>query len=152
MALFADGRNAAPDLRSPPPELLEGIRAVKESMDAGEITQEEGNDLIAYLYSAWIGAAAPRMIADYLDRSVALSLGQASPNETAQSESESIKAYEKRASRRRRDFAYFCIGLATAVGMAVSLTLTDNADMIIPIITAAGGIFGGFAVGRHFRG
>ena len=152
MALFADGRNAAPDLHNPPPELLEGIRAVKESVDMGEITQEEGNGLIAHLYSAWIGAAAPRMVSDYLDRSVALSLGQAAPNESAETEAESIKAYEKRASRRRRDFAYFCIGLATAVGMAVTLTLTDNADMIIPIITAAGGIFGGFAVGRHFRG
>ena len=152
MALFTDGRNAAPDLYSPPPELRQGVRAVKESVDMGEITQEEGNALIAYMYSAWIGTAAPHMIADYLDRSAALSLGQAAPNESVPSESESIKAHEEGASRRRREFAYFSIGLATAVGMAVLLTLTDNADMIIPIITAAGGALGGFAVGRHFRG
>lgn len=77
MALFTDERVKTPNLRNPPPELRQGVRAVKESMDMGEITEEEGNALIAYMYSAWIEAALSNMVMNYLDRSVARSLSKA---------------------------------------------------------------------------
>ena len=77
MAFFTAERNRTPDLHSPPPELREGVRAVKESVDMGAITEEEGNALIAHMYSAWIEAALSHMVMNYLDRSIARSLSKA---------------------------------------------------------------------------
>ena len=57
MALFANDKKVALDIYNPPPELAEGVKAVTDSVESGDITQEEGNELIAYLYSAWTGAA-----------------------------------------------------------------------------------------------
>ena len=151
MALFTPDKTAAPDLHSPPPELREGVRAVKESVDMGAITEEEGNALIAHLYSAWAGAALTNTVTEQLEEAVALSLGNVAPNESVETESERIMSQKESASIRRYRLAYFSTGLAAAVGMVVFFALTDNGDMITPIVTAAAGIAGGFAVGRWFR-
>ena len=145
MALFTDCKTAAPDKYNPPPELAEGARAVKESVDMGAITEEEGNALIAHLYSEWMGAAVTNMVIDHLGRGVEPALANVVPTE-----SESVKAHEESASRRKYQFAYYSAGLAAAVGVTVLFALTDNRDMMIPIVTAAAGFLGGFAARRVF--
>ena len=149
MALFADDKRAAPalDIYNPPPELAEGVRAVTDSVKSGDITQEEGNDLIAYLYSAWTGAALSNMVVNELERGIAQSFPKASqPNA-----SDKVRAREESASDRRYKFAYFSVGLTAAVGMTVMFALTDNLDMAIPIVTAAAGFLGGLVAGRLSR-
>ena len=153
MALFADDKRAAPalDIYNPPPELAEGIRAVTDSVKSGDITQEEGNELIAYLYSAWTGAALSNMVVNELERGIALSFPKASENKGVRSGSERITAREESASDRRYKFAYFSAGLTAAIGMTVLFALTDNLDMAVPIATAVAGFLGGLIAGRLFR-
>ena len=83
MALFANDKMAAPDIYNPPPELAEGVRAITNSVESGAITQEEGNELIAYLHSAWMGAAVSNMVTDNLDRAIALSFPEAAQSGAA---------------------------------------------------------------------
>ena len=157
MTLFADDKMAALDIYNPPPELAEGIRAITKSVESGEITQEEGNTLIAYLYSAWTGAAVSNMVTDHLDRAIALSFPEAAQSGAAhkghagdRSKSGRVVSDEESASRRRYQFAYYSVGLTAAVGVTVMFALTDNWDLIAPIATAAAGFLGGFVAGRIF--
>ena len=159
MALFADDKMATPDLYNPPPELAEGVRAITNSVETGEITQEEGNALIAYLYSAWMGAAVSIMVTDHLDRAIALSFPEAAQsgapnpgvgNAGVRSESGRVGSDEDSASRRRYQLAYYAVGLTAAVGVTVLFALTDNLDMAVPIVTAAAGFLGGLVAGRIF--
>ena len=159
MALFADDKIAAPDIYNPPPELAEGMRAITNSVESGAITQEEGNELIAYLQSAWMGAAVLNMVTDHLDRAIALSFpeaaqsGAANPgvgNAGVRSASGRVDSDEERASRRRYQIAYWAVGLTAAVGVTVLFALTDNLDMAVPIVTAAAGFLGGLVAGRIF--
>ena len=152
MALFADDKRVAPDIYNPPPELAEGVREVTDSVESGDITQEEGNELIAHLYSAWTGAALSNMVVNELERGIAPSFPDASQNKGVRSESERIRAREESASDRRYKFAYISVGLTAAVGMVVFFALTDNLDMAIPIVTAAAGFLGGLIAGRLSRG
>jgi len=157
MALFAGDKMATPDLYNPPPELAEGVRAITNSVESGEITQEEGNELIAYLYSAWTGAAVSNMVVDHLDRAIALSFPEAAQAGAAnrgsagvRSASGRVDSDEARASRRRYQLAYYAVGLTAAVGVTVLFALTDNLDMAVPIVTAAAGFLGGLVAGRIF--
>ena len=159
MALFADDKMAAPDIYNPPPELAEGMRAITDSVETGEITQEEGNELIACLYSTWMGAAVSNMVTDHLDRAIALSFPEAAQSGAAnlgagnagvRSKRGRVDSDEERASRRRYRFAYWSVGLTAAVGVTVLFALTDNLDMAIPIVTAAAGFLGGLVAGRIF--
>ena len=159
MALFADDKMAAPDIYNPPPELAEGVRAITNSVESGEITQEEGNELIAYLYSAWMGAAVSNMVTDHLDRAIALSFPEAAQSGAAnlgagnagvRSKSGRVDSDEDSASRRRHQLAYWSVGLTAAVGVTVLFALTDNLDMAVPIVTAAAGFLGGLVAGRIF--
>ena len=77
MALFADDKMAAPDLYTPPPELLEGVRELIESANMGEMSQERANDLISFLLSAWLSAAVSQTVAEALERDIAQSLSRA---------------------------------------------------------------------------
>ena len=149
MALFADDKRVAPapDIYNPPPELAEGVRAVTDSVKSGDITQEEGNELIAHLYSAWTGAALSNMVVNELERGIAQSFPKASQSGA----SDRGRAREESASDRRYKFAYFSVGLTAAVGMTVLFALTDNLDMAIPIVTAAAGFLGGLVAGRLSR-
>ena len=165
MALFADDKMATLDIYNPPPELAEGVRAITNSVESGEITQEEGNELIAYLQSAWMGAAVSNMVTDHLDRAIALSFPEAAQSGAAdrehaanlgagnagvRSESGRGDSDEARASRRRYQVAYWAVGLTAAAGVTVLFALTDNLDMAIPIVTAAAGFLGGLVAGRIF--
>ena len=159
MTLFADDKTATLDIYNPPPELAEGMRAITNLVESGEITQEEGNELIAYLQSAWMGAAVSNMVTDHLDRAIALSFpeaaqsGAANPsvgNAGARSASGRGGSDEDSASRRRYQLAYYTVGLTAAVGVTVLFALTDNLDMAVPIVTAAAGFLGGFVAGRIF--
>ena len=165
MAFSTADKIAAPDIYNPPPELAEGVRAITNSVESGEITQEEGNELIAYLHSAWMGAAVSHMVVDHLDRAIALSfpesaqLGAANRgsapnpgagNAGARTKSGRVDSGEERASRRRYRFAYWSVGLTAAVGVTVLFALTDNLDMAVPIVTAAAGFLGGLVAGRIF--
>ena len=148
MALLADDKRPALDIYNPPPELAEGIRAVTNSVKSGEITQEEGNELIACLYSTWTGAALSNMVVNELERGIAPSFPKASSQSGASNRG---RAREESASDRRYKFAYFSVGLTAAIGIIVLFALTDNGDMIIPIATAAAGFLGGLVAGRLFR-
>ena len=160
MALFSDDKMATPDIYNPPPELAEGVRAITNSVESGEITQEEGNALIAYLYSAWMGAAVSNMVTDHLDRAISLSFPGAAnrgsaPNPGAgnagvRSKGGRVDSDEERASRRRYQLAYYAVGLTAAIGVTVLFALTDNLDMAVPIVTAAAGFLGGLVAGRIF--
>ena len=165
MTLFAVDKTATPDIYNPPPELAEGVRAITNSVETGEITQEEGNELIAYLYSAWMGAAVSNMVTDHLDRAIALSFPQAARpgaanrgsapnpgvgNAGVRSESGRVGSDKDSASRRRYQLAYYAVGLTAAVGVTVLFALTDNLDMAVPIVTAAAGFLGGLVAGRIF--
>ena len=165
MALFAGDKMAAPDIYNPPPELAEGMRAITNSVETGEITQEEGNELIAYLHSAWMGAAVSNMVVDHLDRAIALSFPEAAQsgaanrgsapnpgvgNAGARSKSGRVDSDEARASRRMYRTSYWSVGLTAAVGVTVLFALTDNLDMAVPIVTAAAGFLGGLVAGRIF--
>ena len=159
MALFAGDKRATPDIYNPPPELAEGVRAITNSVESGEITQEEGNELIAYLHSAWMGAAVSNMVTDNLDRAIALSFPEAAQagaanlgagNAGVRSASGRVDSDEVRASRRRYRIAYWSVGLTAAVGVTVLFALTDNLDMAVPIVTAAAGFLGGLVAGRIF--
>ncbi len=74
MALFTPERNRTPDLYSPPPELLEGIREMVESANMGEMSHERANDLIAFLLSAWLNAAISQIAGEALERDIMQSL------------------------------------------------------------------------------
>ena len=77
MALFAGDKIAAPDLYTPPPELLEGVRELIESANMGEMSQERANDLISFLLSAWLSAAVSQTVAEALERDIEQSLSRA---------------------------------------------------------------------------
>ncbi len=64
---------------------------------------------------------------------------------------QNIREYAADASRRRYQFIYFFIGLLAVVGLAIFFTLTDNKDILIPLVTAIAGFAGGFALGLRFR-
>ena len=66
-------------------------------------------------------------------------------------ENERIRESEADKSRRKYQFAYFLIGLISIIGLSVFFTLTDNRDLIAPIITGALGFLGGLAAGRYTR-
>ena len=67
------------------------------------------------------------------------------------SENERIRESEADKSRRKYQFAYFLIGLFAFIGLIVFFTLTDNGELIVPLITGALGFFGGLAAGRYTR-
>ena len=54
-------------------------------------------------------------------------------------------------SRMRYQFGYFIIGLGVIVGLIVFFTVSNNRDMIIPIISLVAGFLGGYTAGRYFR-
>ena len=66
-------------------------------------------------------------------------------------ENERIRESDADKSRRRYQFAYFLIGLSAVIGSVVFFTLTDNRDLIAPIVTGALGFLGGLAAGRYTR-
>ena len=66
-------------------------------------------------------------------------------------ENERIRESEADNSRRKYQFAYFLIGLLAIIGLLVFFTLTDNGELIVPLITGALGFFGGLAAGRYTR-
>ena len=66
-------------------------------------------------------------------------------------ENERIRESEADKSRRKYQFAYFLIGLFAFIGLIVFFTLTDNGELIVPLITGALGFFGGLAAGRYTR-
>lgn len=67
------------------------------------------------------------------------------------SENERIRESEADNSRRKYQFAYYFTGLVALIGLLVFFTLTDNGELIVPLITGALGFFGGLAAGRYTR-
>ena len=70
----------------------------------------------------------------------------------ANAENKRIREDEADKSRRQYQFAYFLIGLLAIIGLVVFFTLTDNRDLIAPIVAGALGFLGGLATGRYTRG
>ena len=66
-------------------------------------------------------------------------------------ENERIRESEADNSRRRYQFIYYFTGLIAIIGLLVFFTLTDNRDLIAPIVTGALGFLGGLAAGRYNR-
>ncbi len=54
-------------------------------------------------------------------------------------------------SRMRYQFWYFILGVGVIVGLIVFFTVSDNRDMIIPIIGVVAGFLGGYTTGRYFH-
>ena len=67
------------------------------------------------------------------------------------SENERIRESEADKSRRRYQFVYYFTALVALIGLLVFFTLTDNGELIVPLITGALGFFGGLAAGRYTR-
>ena len=67
------------------------------------------------------------------------------------SESESIREHESESSRRKYQFAYATLVALVVVGLIVFFTLSDNRDLIAPLVAAVAGFLGGFAAGQRFR-
>ena len=51
----------------------------------------------------------------------------------------------------RYQFWYFLLGVSVIIGLIVFFTVSDNRDMIIPIIGVVAGFLGGYTTGRYFR-
>ena len=66
-------------------------------------------------------------------------------------ENQSVREHGADGSRRNYQFAYFLVGGTVAVGLIVFFTLTDNRDLLPPIVTGITGFLGGLAVGQRFR-
>ena len=66
-------------------------------------------------------------------------------------ENESVREHEASSSRRKFQFAYFALGGVAVIGLLVFFTLTDNRDLLPPIVTGLTGFLGGLAVGQRFR-
>ena len=66
-------------------------------------------------------------------------------------EKDNVREHDASTSQRRYQFAYFLLGTVFAVGLIVFFTVSDNRDLIAPIVTAVAGFLGGLAAGRHFR-
>lgn len=66
-------------------------------------------------------------------------------------EGDSVREYDAGKSRRRYQFAYFLLGAGVTVGLIIFFTVSDNRDLIPPIVTAIAGFLGGLATGQYFR-
>lgn len=66
-------------------------------------------------------------------------------------ESDSVREHDAGKSKRRYQLTYSVLGLGAIVGLIVFFTLSDNPDLMIPVITAVSGFLGGLATGRYFR-
>ena len=66
-------------------------------------------------------------------------------------ENESIREHESESSRRKYQFAYAILVALVVVGLIILFTLTDNRDLIAPLVAAIAGFLGGFAAGQRFR-
>ena len=64
---------------------------------------------------------------------------------------ERVRRHDAAKSNRRYQFAYFVLGAGVTVGLAVFFTLSDNRDLIAPVVTAVAGFLGGLAAGRYWR-
>ena len=67
-------------------------------------------------------------------------------------ENDSVRDHDTGKSRRRYQLTYSILGLGAIVGLIIFFTLTDNRDLMIPVITSVAGFLGGLATGRYFRG
>jgi hypothetical protein len=66
-------------------------------------------------------------------------------------ENESVREHDANKSQRRYQFAYYASGASLIAGLIVFFTLSDNRDLILPIVTAVAGFLGGLATGQRFR-
>lgn len=66
-------------------------------------------------------------------------------------ENESVREHEADGSRRKYQFAYAILVSIIIVGLIVFFTLSDNRDLIAPLVAAVAGFLGGFAAGQRFR-
>ena len=66
-------------------------------------------------------------------------------------ENDSVREHDASKSRRRYQFAYFLLGAGVTVGLIVFFTVSDNRELIPPIVTAIAGFLGGLATGQYFR-
>ena len=66
-------------------------------------------------------------------------------------ENRDIREHEGDSSRRKYQFAYAVLVSLMIVGLIVFFTLSDNRDLIAPLVAAVAGFLGGFAAGQRFR-
>ena len=66
-------------------------------------------------------------------------------------ENRDIREHEADGSRRKYQFAYAILVSLIIVGLIVFFTLSDNRDLIAPLVAAIAGFLGGFAAGQRFR-
>ena len=68
------GRQSPPAYFHIPKQVRDGVLAISKSANAGAISEEEANDLIALLLSMWLGTSVAQTIGGYLERDIAQAL------------------------------------------------------------------------------
>ena len=119
--------------RSVPPELLESV-------------PPEHRRAVVSAFSSFTQLAGP-VFNPIFQRITPDHLSQIIDN----TENENIRDHEAEGSRRKYQFAYSILIGLVIVGLIVFFTVSDNRDMIAPLVAAVAGFLGGFGVGQRFR-
>jgi hypothetical protein len=127
-----DGDDTEPNLPIPE-EVLAGVPA-------------EHRQAIVRAFSSVTQLAAP-VVNPVLHRITSEHVSQIIDN----TENGSVREHDASRSRRRYQFAYFLLGAGVTVGLIVFFTVSDNRELIPPIVTAIAGFLGGLATGQYFR-